>query len=64
MKIDSAYYTKRKDIMIIQFPLDRYTPDDMSGMIEEIKKVFPNNDIMCIPEDITISLIREENPFL
>jgi hypothetical protein len=36
----------------------------MSDMIKEIKKVFPNNDIVCIPEDITISLIREENPFL
>ena len=64
MKIESAYYTKRKDIIIIQFPLDRYAVDDMSDMIKEIKKVFPDNDIVCIPEDVTISLIREENPFL
>lgn len=64
MKIDSAYYTKEKDILIIQYPIDKYDIEEMQSLAKAIKEAFPENEAIFMPEDISISLIREENPFL
>lgn len=64
MKIDSAYYTKHKDTIILQFLTERYDIDEMKQIYDQVVGLFPNNDILCLPADISISILREENPFL
>lgn len=64
MKIDSAYYTKHKDTIILQFLTEKYDPDEMNQIYKMTQSLFPNNDILCLPADISISILREENPFL
>lgn len=64
MRRDSAYYTKGKDIIILQFVPDTYTFDEIKNMYESIKQIFPNNDCLVLPANISLSIIREENPFL
>lgn len=64
MRIDSACYTKGKDIIIMQFPLDQYSLDEARDLLENVKKIFPNNDVLCLPIDISLAVLREENPFL
>ena len=64
MKIESASYTKRKDIIIMQFPLEQYTLDEAKQMMENVQKIFPENNILCLPIDISLAVLREENPFL
>ena len=64
MKIDSAYYTKHKDTIILQFLTEKYDPDEMNQIFKMAQVLFPNNDILCLPADISISILREENPFL
>ena len=36
----------------------------MQSLAKAIKEAFPENEAIFMPEDISISLIREENPFL
>lgn len=64
MKIDSAYYTKHKDTIILQFLPDKYDMEEVKQIYDEVVNLFPNNDVLCIPADISISILREENPFL
>ena len=64
MKIDSAYYTKHKDTIILQFPYGKYDINEIRQMQDQVAGLFPNNDILSLPEDISISVLREENPFL
>lgn len=64
MKIDSAYYTKNKDTIILQFLTERYDLDEMNQIYQQVANLFPNNNILCLPADISISILREENPFL
>ncbi len=64
MKIDSASYTKGKDIIVMQFPLEQYTLDEAKQMMKNLKEIFPENDILCLPVDISLAVLREENPFL
>lgn len=64
MKIDSASYTKGKDIIIMQFPLEQYTLDEAKQMMENVKEIFPENNVLCLPIDISLAVLREENPFL
>ncbi len=64
MKIDSAYYTKHKDTIILQFLPDKYDMDEIKQIYDQVVSLFPNNDVLCIPADISISILREENPFL
>lgn len=64
MKIDSAYYTKYKDTIILQFLTEKYNPDEMNQIYKMTQGLFPDNNILCLPTDISISILREENPFL
>ena len=64
MKIDSTRYTKHKDTIILQFPYEKYDIDEIRQMQDQITGLFPNNDILFLPADISISVLREENPFL
>ena len=64
MKIDSAYYTKHKDTIILQFLTEKYDFNEMNEIFRQVKGLFPDNDILCLPADISISVLREENPFL
>lgn len=64
MKIDSAYYTKHKDTIILQFPYRKYEFDEVKQIFESVEKAFPENQILIFPDDISISVLREENPFL
>ena len=64
MKIDSAYYTKHKDTIILQFLTEKYDPDEMNQIYKITQGLFPDNNILCLPTDISISILREENPFL
>lgn len=64
MKIDSAYYTKHKDTIILQFLTEKYDADEMNEIFKMTQGLFPDNDILCLPADISISILREENPFL
>ena len=64
MRIDSAEYTKGKDIIILQFPIDKYDFDEITQIFESTQKAFPENTLLALPEDFSLSLLREENPFL
>lgn len=64
MKIDSAYYTKHKDTIILQFLTEKYDADEMNEIFKMTQNLFPDNNILCLPADISISILREENPFL
>ena len=64
MRIDSAEYTKGKDIVILQFPFDKYDLDEMRQIFDSTQKAFPDNILLALPEDISLSLLREDNPFL
>lgn len=64
MKIDSAYYTKHKDTIILQFLTENYDTDEMRQIYDQVVGLFPHNDVLCLPADISISVLREENPFL
>ena len=64
MKIDSAYYTKDQDVIIVQMPFDMYDIEETQGIVDTFKWAFPNNKIIFIPSDLSISILREENPFL
>ena len=64
MRIDSANYTKGKDTIVMWFPLEQYDLDEAKQLMENIQKVFPENNILCLPADISLAVLREENPFL
>lgn len=64
MRIESAKYTKEKDVFLIQYPNDLYSNNEIDEASKIIKKVFPNNDLLFLPSDFQFSIIREENPFL
>lgn len=64
MSFNSLNYTRKKDIIIVSAPADYYEQCHVEDMYHSIKQVFPDNKILCIPDDISISIIREENPFL
>lgn len=64
MKIDSAHYTKHNDIIIIQFPYSKYDIDEMRHIFNNVSQIFPDNVVLALPDDISLSILREENPFL
>ena len=63
-RIESAQYSKHKDTIILQFPTDKYNLDDAEQIYKQMVNLFPDNNILCLPEDIFITILREENPFL
>ena len=64
MKIDSAYYTKDQDVIIVQIPFDMYDVEEAQRIVDVFKWAFPDNKVIFIPPDLSISILREENPFL
>lgn len=64
MKIDSAHYTKDQDVIIVQMPFDTYDIEEAQRIVDTFKWAFPNNKIIFIPPDLSISILREDNPFL
>ena len=54
---------EEKDIVLIQFPLEQYTPDEAKQIKESVEAILPNYDILCMPEDIKISFIKRNNDY-
>ena len=64
MRINTANFSRYKDIIVAQFPLGKYDFEEVRQIQDNIKHIFPDNNILSLPDDITLSIIREENPFL
>lgn len=65
MNISNVKYTKNKDIIIVSFPYNGdYDWQEIEEILQNIKKVFPKNVILCIPDNIKLTFLGEENPFL
>lgn len=64
MRIDSANYKKDKDVIIVQIPFDTYDIEEAQRIVDVFKWAFPDNKVIFIPPEVSISLLREENPFL
>lgn len=63
-KIESAQYSKYKDTIILQFLTDEYDLDKAKQIYKQMVNFFPDNNILCLPGDVSIAILREENPFL
>ena len=64
MLTNSVSYSRDKDIILVQFPPEKYDCQEIQDIYNSIKKIFPNNPILFTPDDLTFSIIKEENPFL
>lgn len=64
MHIATVSYQKEKDILLIQYPKDFYSEKEIDEVSQAIQKIFPNNNLLFLPQDFIFSIFKEENPFL
>ncbi len=53
-----------QDIIILNFPRDEYDVQEMSDIFNKVKDVLPTHTILCMPEDISLTVLKKENIFL
>lgn len=63
MRIESVSF-KPDDVIIVQFPYDRYEIDTIRQIADSINNIFSENKILLIPEDLTLSVFSKENMFI
>ena len=63
MRIESVNF-KPEDVIVIQFPYDRYNIDTLRSFAETINETFKDNRIILLPEDLTLSVFSRENGFI
>lgn len=52
------------DYIIVYIPMGTYDVADMQHILEELKQCFPENQIVAIPQDFSLSILHKENQFL
>ena len=63
MRIESISF-KPEDVIVIQFPYDKYDIDLIRQIAESANNIFSDNQILLLPEDITLSVFSRENTFI
>lgn len=63
MRIESISF-KPEDVIVIQFPYDRYDMDEIRQIAESANNIFSENKILLLPEDIALSVFSRENAFI
>lgn len=64
MRIEAINYKKDTDTFLIQYPKDCYNKKEINEISQVVQKIFPNNNLLFLPQDFLFSIFREENPFL
>lgn len=64
MRIEAMNYKKDTDTFLIQYPKDYYTKKEINEISQVVQKIFPNNNLLFLPQDFLFSIFKEENPFL
>lgn len=63
MRIESISF-KPEDIIVIQFPYDKYNCGSIKQIAESVHNIFNENKILFLPEDLTLSVFSRENDFI
>lgn len=58
-----------QDIIVLSIPVDSnndfvWDLESVQNMYNNIHQLFPNNNILCLPQNVNIQFISERNPFL
>lgn len=64
MRIEAMNYKKDTDTFLIQYPKDYYNKKEINEISQVVQKIFPNNNLLFLPQDFLFSIFKEENPFL
>lgn len=64
MQIEAINYKKDADTFLIQYPKDYYNKKEINEISQVVQKIFPNNNLLFLPQDFLFSIFKEENPFL
>ena len=64
MRIEAMNYKKDTDTFLIQYPKDYYNKKEIDEISQAVQKIFPNNNLLFLPQDFLFSIFKEENPFL